>query len=436
MACYVQKDRHIFCSERCRLAARASEIRGTLARGAHRRVPWVVFAAVLLTAVLPLGIVLARAAKELDQNLLPFQQERVREKALTAEILAIDEEEDAVTVHGRTSPGATAFLLENGVVVGTAAAGDDGSFRFERPIPDQAMRWSVAAAAGQFAEASFAPAKRAPTPAPPPPSVRPGSVRSGSARFVENFTRGSRERPEIVLSFDAGSSSRGTAEILDVLEAHDIRTTIFLTGQFIEREPDLVRRIVAEGHEVGNHTWSHPHLTSFARNRSQRTLGHVTRSFFLDQLKRTEEAFNRVTGRHMAPYWRAPFGEENNEIRGWAAEAGYLHVGWTSGRKSNLDALDWVSDPDSPIYYDPEALTRRLMRFGETNGTTLNGGIILMHLGSDREAAHRLDRALPELIAGLRSRGFRLVSVSEMRRNEALLRAGNDIGIEQQGVQK
>ena len=409
MACWVQKDRHIFCSEACRLAWRTAEIRRAAGRRLSRTVPAPWFAAVLLAALVPLGIVLARAARELDSEVLPFHHERVRERALTAEIVEIAEGEDRVVIRGRTAPGALAFLLEQSEVVATTLAGDDGAFRFERPMPEAETRWSVAAAAAQLAEASFAPRPRQ---APAPPL----SVRSGSARFVESYTRGSVERPEIVLSFDAGSSSRGTADILDVLKAHEVRTTVFLTGEFIQREPELVRRIVAEGHEVGNHTWSHPHLTTFARNRNQTTLPSVTRERFLGELRRTEEAFGRVTGGKMAPYWRAPFGEENSEIRGWAEEAGYLHVGWTRGRRSNLDALDWVSDPDSPIYYDPQALTRRLMKFGEANGTTLNGGIVLMHLGSDREAAQRLDRALPELIGGLRAQGLRLVSVSAMRR--------------------
>jgi peptidoglycan/xylan/chitin deacetylase (PgdA/CDA1 family) len=409
MACWVQKDRHIFCSEACRVGWRAEELRGALRRRLSRPVPAPLFAAVLLALLVPLGILLADAARELESGILPFHREKVRETALTAEIVEIAEGEESVAIGGRTAPGSLAFLLEKGEVVATTIAAEDGSFRFERPIPEGEMQWSVAAAAPQLAEASFEPRAR--------PVLSPPPVRSGSVRYVESYTRGSLERPEIVLSFDAGSSSRGTADILDVLAAHDVRTTVFLTGEFIQREPELVRRIVAEGHEVGNHTWSHPRLTTFARDRNQTTLPRVTRAWFLDELRRTEDAFVRVAGRKMAPYWRAPFGEENSEIRGWAEEAGYLHVGWTRGRRSNLDALDWVSDPDSPIYYDPQALTRRLMKFGETNGTTLNGGIVLMHLGSDREAAQRLDRALPELIAGLRAQGLRLVSVSEMRRD-------------------
>ncbi|HEY0592958.1 MAG TPA: polysaccharide deacetylase family protein [Thermoanaerobaculia bacterium] len=422
MACYVQKDRHIFCSERCRWEQRAGEVRTAAGERLTRRIPTALAVAVLVVLVAPIGIVLTRAARELDRDILPFHRGSVREKALTAEIVAIEEREESVAIEGRTTPGALAFLLEKGAVVATTVAGEDGGFRFDRPLPEGETQWAVAAAAPQMAEASFAPrGGSGGRPTLERSVAPPSSVRSRSARFVESYTRGRVDRPEIVLSFDAGSSSRGTEEILDVLKQHDVRTTVFLTGEFIEREPDLVRRIVADGHEVGNHTWSHPHLTTFARNRNQTTLPRVTREFFLSELQRTADAFERVTGRAMAPYWRAPFGEENSEIRGWAEEAGYLHVGWTRGRRSNLDALDWVSDPDSPIYYDPDALARRLMKFGEANGTTLNGGIVLMHLGSDRDAAQRLDRALPELIAGLRARGMRLVSVTEMRREATSL---------------
>ena len=86
----------------------------------------------------------------------------------------------------------------------------------------------------------------------------------------------------------------------------------------------------------------------------------------------------------MAPLWRAPFGEHNAEIRRWAAEAGYWHVGWTGGR-SGLDGLDWVSDPRSRAYQPADRLLARLVAHSE------NGGIVLLHLGSDREepvAAH------------------------------------------------
>ena len=65
------------------------------------------------------------------------------------------------------------------------------------------------------------------------------------------------------------------------------------------------------------------------------------------ELDDTASVFREVTGRAMAPLWRAPFGEENEEIRSWAESAGYRHVSWTHGGGTNLDALDWVSSTDA-----------------------------------------------------------------------------------------
>ena len=88
-------------------------------------------------------------------------------------------------------------------------------------------------------------------------------------------------------------------------------------------------------------------------------------------------------GKGMAPLWRAPFGEHNAEIRRWAAEQGYWHVGWTGGR-SGLDGLDWITDPRARGYQPAERLLARLVQHAE------NGGIVLLHLGSDRDRARGL----------------------------------------------
>jgi peptidoglycan/xylan/chitin deacetylase (PgdA/CDA1 family) len=387
------------------------EAREGVGKALHGPVSAPLFALVVILALAPLAVVLVGVSEELDRGIFPGAARANRESSITAEIVSLEELETSVAVIGRTAPGAMVFLLRDGETVGAGLADAEGTFRFETDAPAKEASFSVAAVAPQLmANASFAPR---PAALPEPPSA---SIRSGSARYIESFTRGPEARTEMVLSLDAGSSKIGAEETLAVLRRERIRTTIFLTGEFIERNPDLVRQILAEGHEVGNHMWSHPHLTSFERNRRHQTLPHVTREFVQRELSRTEEAFQRVAGRPMDPYWRAPFGEENNEIRAWASELGYLHVGWTRGRRYNLDTLDWVADRKSPIYFDAAELARRMVAFGDVNKTTLNGGIVLMHLGSDREEQDRLDRALPRLISGLRDRGIRFVTVSEMRR--------------------
>jgi peptidoglycan/xylan/chitin deacetylase (PgdA/CDA1 family) len=180
--------------------------------------------------------------------------------------------------------------------------------------------------------------------------------------LARDLSRGSIARKQVSLTFDGGSTDNAAAQILDILKENQLQVTIFLTGGFVQKFPDLTRRIVQEGHEVGNHTWNHPHLTSFANNKRNETLPNVTREFLQDQLFRTAKLFEEVTGVKMSPYWRAPYGEHNEEIRLWAAELGYRHVGWTRGRnwQESMDTMDWVADTTSGAYHTAEAILAQL----------------------------------------------------------------------------
>lgn len=205
--------------------------------------------------------------------------------------------------------------------------------------------------------------------------------------------------PSIAITFDGGASSNRTAELLDLLQTLDIKATLFLTGQFIEKHPALVRRAVLDGHEVGNHTFTHPHLTTWEDNRRHQTLPGVTRSAFLAELERSEKAFQKATGRPMAPLWRAPYGEENSTLRAWGLDAGYLHVRWSSLEGRSLDSLDWVNDEHSGLYRDSQRIMNRLLKFPR-----LEGGIVLMHLATDRHEAPWAH--LPQFVSALRKRGI------------------------------
>jgi peptidoglycan/xylan/chitin deacetylase (PgdA/CDA1 family) len=232
---------------------------------------------------------------------------------------------------------------------------------------------------------------------------------------AEDFTRGDRANPEVAFTFDGHDEANVAGEILDILRARGARATFFLTGQFIRLFPGLVRRMVDEGHEIANHLDSHPHLTSYARNRRHETLPGVSRAFLLGELGRAEASFRALTGRGMAPYWRAPYGEQNAEIRAWAAGAGYRHVGWTrgAGAAEDLDTRDWVADASSRIYRSRGEIASRILAFGGGGPGGLNGGIVLMHLNTHR----RVDRpheALPDLMKRLQERGYRLIAVSAL----------------------
>jgi len=219
----------------------------------------------------------------------------------------------------------------------------------------------------------------------------------------------------MALTFDGGSEANVTGEILEALRAHNVRTTMFLTGQFIRVHPDWVRRMVADGHEVANHLDTHPHLTTYETNRVQRTLPTVTREFLVGQLRRADASFRSLTGTAMAPFWRAPYGEHNEELRAWAAEAGYRHISWTRGvgTAEDLDTRDWVADRSSRSYRSREEIATRILEFGKGRPEELNGGIVLMHLATHRKT-DRPHESLPEILQALRDRGYRLVSISQL----------------------
>jgi peptidoglycan/xylan/chitin deacetylase (PgdA/CDA1 family) len=338
-------------------------------------------------------------------------------------------------IEGTAAPGNAVFLFAQGRLAATAFA-ENGHFRFDGvrapgPYRVGALSLSLSLSSspgtsgpadlsllsdrtapsetGSSARDSTADSSRSDSGKSAPMSADP--LRGAPFLRLPDLTRGPADRREILVSFDAGSSSRGARDILDALRTRRVRTTVFLTGEFIRRYPDLARQIAADGHEVGNHTDTHPHLTTYASDGRQATRTGVDRSYLAAELARAAHLYREATGRNMSPIWRAPYGEQNAEIRLWAAEAGYWHVGWTGGR-AGLDGMDWVSDPASRMYRSSERLVARLIANAE------NGGIVLLHLGSDREDPVALH--VPELLDGLLGHGFRLVKASEFLEREGM----------------
>jgi len=262
--------------------------------------------------------------------------------------------------------------------------------------------------------------------APPPLPSIPASPRSGGGvPFIIN--NASTSINLFALTFDGGSSANAADDILDTLASRGVKSTVFLTGAFIKRYPKTVMRIAAEGHELGNHTMNHPHLTTYAENRTQATRPGVSRSSFLSELTAPEHLlFEKTEGLRFAPLWRAPFGEYNQEICEWALSAGYIHIGWRQGGswRVNLDTNDWVANETSPAYKTPQEVFDKIVRIASTPGG-LNGGIILMHLGTERtQRSKQVHTILGKLIDTLRSMGYQPVTVSTL-----LYRSGVDIDL-------
>ena len=393
---------HLYCSTRC-------------ARDAGRHAAWrramdaleievpSRLALLTITLIAAAPVVLAmRAVGELDRLNDPSRF-GVPRRGTSARIETVRQTPSGAVIEGPGPAGAAVFLFAGGRFVGTTPVEND-RFRFEGvrvegPYRVGAIVLSQEAASAPSAQASVA----APSPRPPVPL-------SSSPSFPD-MTIGPRDRREVLVSFDAGSTDRGAAQILDALRERGIKTTVFLTGEFIRRSPGLARRIAEDGHEVGNHTDTHPHLTTYADNGRQATRPGVDRAFLAKELARTASLFREATGRTMAPVWRAPFGEHNPEIRRWAAGEGYWHVGWTGGR-AGLDGLDWVTDPTSPSYRSADRVVALLVQRAES------GGIVLLHLGSDRDVP--VASRVPALLDGLAARGFRFARATEFLDREGL----------------
>lgn len=217
------------------------------------------------------------------------------------------------------------------------------------------------------------------------------------------------------LTFDGDQEAHGTAELLALLRRRGVHATLFVTGRFAELHPLLLKQAAEDGHEIGNHTYSHPHLTTWAENHRHDTRPDVTRAVLQHELRRAAAAIEKAIGRPPAPLWRAPFGEHNGAIRAWAAELGLVHVDWTRGCGDALDALDWVEDPSSRRYMGPEAMARRLFHLESQCGVPLDGSIVLMHLGSSRPDPPLLE-AIPIFLDETDRRDLEPVPVSELLR--------------------
>ena len=200
-------------------------------------------------------------------------------------------------------------------------------------------------------------------------------------------SRGPAAARVVHLSFDAGAD-RGYAEsILDTLAAEGVPASFGMTGQWAQANPDLVQRMVAEGHQLINHTWDHRSFTGLSDNRGGQNAAQIR-----SQLERTEALLVELTGQTPKPYFRPPYGDYNNATLEATFSAGYpYNMMWT------VDSFGWRR-------IAPAEIVARCLRLAEP------GAIILMHVGIES----RDGPALPALVAGLRERGYGFVGLAEL----------------------
>lgn len=216
----------------------------------------------------------------------------------------------------------------------------------------------------------------------PSPSGKKSSeaVAQNASVFVGPDETSEESTRKIALTFDAGSSGEEGETILKALKKENVKCTFFVTGEFAQKYPNLLKKIAADGHEIGNHTWSHPDLRRLSSAR-------ITR-----ELARTEAAIQKICGVSTKPYFRPPFGARNTRVLRAARSAGYECVFWTAGGQ---DA--------SPRYRGISAESIRKMILKKIKP----GGVILCHVGSAGTA-----KMLPQLLKDLKAKGYTLVPVS------------------------
>jgi cellulose synthase/poly-beta-1,6-N-acetylglucosamine synthase-like glycosyltransferase/peptidoglycan/xylan/chitin deacetylase (PgdA/CDA1 family)/spore germination protein YaaH len=216
-------------------------------------------------------------------------------------------------------------------------------------------------------------------------------VRTPSSYVIQ---RGGYQPGLIALTFDDGPDPKWTPAILDILKQENVPATFFVIGKNGEADPDLLRRLVNEGHEIGNHTFTHPNL------------GEIPGSLADLELNATQRLIESETGRSTVLFRPPYFGDaeadkpEEVEPAFRAQQQGYLMIGL------RIDPDDW----QLPVTAD-QIVARTIQRAQDENPET-RGQVVLLHdSGGDRSATVA---ALPKLIHELRARGFRFVLVSEL----------------------
>ena len=191
---------------------------------------------------------------------------------------------------------------------------------------------------------------------------------------------GDSDEKVIYLTFDAGYENGCTAQILDTLKAHNVSAAFFLVGDYMERN-HLVRRMVSEGHIVGNHTMNHPDMSG------------MTGDAFQQEITGLETLFRDITGKELPKYYRPPQGLYSEDNLKAAQDLGYKTVFWS------LAYVDWNNDSQPTADY---AFSKLLPR-------THSGAVALLHSTSKTNAA-----ILDELLTKWEEMGYRFGTLEEL----------------------
>ena len=209
-----------------------------------------------------------------------------------------------------------------------------------------------------------------------------GNTSNDRLRQYDAAYLGDTSQKVIYLTFDSGYENGCTAQILDTLKKHGVSAAFFLVGNYIEQNPELVRRMVAEGHIVGNHTYHHWDMSK---------IGDAAR--FREELESLEALYEKTTGEKMKKFYRPPQGIYSEDNLNMAQEMGYHTVFWS------LAYVDWLNDKQPT---SEQAFSKLIPRIH-------SGAVVLLHSTSKTNAA-----ILDDLLTRWEEMGYRFDTVENL----------------------
>ena len=212
---------------------------------------------------------------------------------------------------------------------------------------------------------------------PPTGNASAEELKKYNAYFIGDTTQNT-----IYLTFDCGYENCNTEPILDALKKHDVKATFFVVGNFLETSPEIVKRMIAEGHTVGNHTYHHLDMSSIS-----------SMDAFKKETQDVENLFEQITGTPITKFYRPPQGKYNIENLKMAQELGYHTFFWS------LAYVDWYQDKQPT---KDEAFGKLLKRIHP-------GAIVLLHSTSSTNA-----QILDELLTKWEEMGYTIKPLTEL----------------------
>jgi peptidoglycan/xylan/chitin deacetylase (PgdA/CDA1 family) len=215
-----------------------------------------------------------------------------------------------------------------------------------------------------------------------------GIARPASSVLYPTLSHGPRQHRCVALSFDDGPDPEVTPLVLDALAHYGARATFFTIGRALQAHPLLAQRLVAEHHELGNHSWAHSRWQNFFGAAHQ-----------LQEITRGAAAIAAVTGEQLQPLYRPPMGLKSPPMA-------------RAAQRLQLNIVAWSLHSHDTRSNDPQRIAQRVLNRIQP------GDIVLLHDGHDRPGHHRpaCAQALPQILQGLRERQLQCVTISELLR--------------------